>query len=224
MVFPQLTKFTNTAIAKLSTFFSIESTRDNASYASQHSIGLSGFSNCERSTPSVFLVDWYEWPVSEVIARRADCIWRPACRKNSDDGLEIAPQVPRPLKRGQDPVWKYGSVPYSTRFQDAYYSVENGLEESRHVFLSGNGLPGRFRAGFQLAEIGFGTGLNMISALKAWTDTEHDGVVNYTGFEAFPFRRKTLRRLSKRFRKSPDGRVHLSRRGGAAKKNSSSGR
>jgi len=40
--------------------------------------------------------------------------------------------------------WRAGDVPVSTRFDDPYFSLENGLEETRHVFLRGNGLPGRF--------------------------------------------------------------------------------
>ena len=52
--------------------------------------------------------------------------------------------------------WKDG-VPIASRFDDPYFSLENGLAETRHVFLTGNGLPDRFRPGFQIAELGFGT-------------------------------------------------------------------
>ena len=33
------------------------------------------------------------------------------------------------------------SAPVSVRFNDPYFSVNNGLDEARHVFLGGNGLP-----------------------------------------------------------------------------------
>ena len=40
--------------------------------------------------------------------------------------------------------WKDGGIPVSTRFDDPYFSMQNGLAETRHVFLAGNDLPARF--------------------------------------------------------------------------------
>ncbi len=77
-------------------------------------------------------------------------------------------------------------IPVSTRFDDPYYSLENGLEETRHVFLSGNGLPERFRDGFHIAELGFGTGLNLLAALDLWRRTGQQGRLRFTSFEAYP--------------------------------------
>ena len=78
-----------------------------------------------------------------------------------------------------------GGVPASALYGDPYYSLENGLAEARHVFLRGNGLPERFRPGFHVAELGFGTGLNLLAALRAAR-----GVgalpLHYTAFEAYP--------------------------------------
>ncbi len=51
------------------------------------------------------------------------------------------------------------------------------------MFLGGNDLPSRFKDGFQIAELGFGTGLNALAALDAWTG---DGRFKFTSFEAFP--------------------------------------
>lgn len=82
--------------------------------------------------------------------------------------------------------WRDGSVPVSTRFDDPYFSLAGGLAESRHVFLGGNGLPGRFRPGFRIAELGFGTGLNMLVALIAWRNSGTDGPLRFTSFEAYP--------------------------------------
>lgn len=82
--------------------------------------------------------------------------------------------------------WRDGLVPVSTRFDDPYFSLGNGLEETRHVFLAGNGLPTRFRPGFHIAELGFGTGLNMLAALLAWRQAGTEGVMRFTSFEAFP--------------------------------------
>lgn len=82
--------------------------------------------------------------------------------------------------------WKEGGVPVSCRFDDPYFSLGNGLAETRHVFLDGNGLPGRFRPGFHVAELGFGTGLNMLAALIAWRGAGIAGPLRFTSFEGFP--------------------------------------
>ena len=79
--------------------------------------------------------------------------------------------------------WRDETIPVSTRFDDPYFSLAGGLDETRHVFLEGNGLPGRFRDGFRIAELGFGTGLNLLSVLLAHQGPGH---LHYTSFEAFP--------------------------------------
>ena len=85
-----------------------------------------------------------------------------------------------------DIEWRNGRVPVSTRFDDPYFSLENGLDETRHVFLQGNDLPARFRDGFHIAELGFGTGLNFLAACKCWSESGAQGHLFYTSFEAFP--------------------------------------
>ena len=87
--------------------------------------------------------------------------------------------------------WRDG-VPVSTRFADPYYSLENGLAETRHVFLSGNGLPERLRPGFHVAELGVGTGLNLLALVALVRETGR-GPVRYTGFEAFPMAARDMR-------------------------------
>ncbi len=82
--------------------------------------------------------------------------------------------------------WRDGIVPVSNRFDDPYFSLSDGLAETRHVFLSGNDLPARFRDGFRIAELGFGTGLNMLATLIEWTRAGVPGRLLYTSFEAFP--------------------------------------
>ena len=82
--------------------------------------------------------------------------------------------------------WREDGVPVSTRFDDPYFSLQGGLAETRHVFLAGNGLPGRFAPGFRIAELGFGTGLNLVAALIAWRAAGVGGVLRFTSFEAFP--------------------------------------
>lgn len=79
-----------------------------------------------------------------------------------------------------------GAVPVSRQFDDPYYSLQGGLAETRHVFLGGNNLPARYRDGFHIAELGFGTGLNFLTALQAFRDAGAPGRLRFTSFEAFP--------------------------------------
>ncbi len=82
--------------------------------------------------------------------------------------------------------WRDGAIPVSTRFDDPYFSLAGGLAETRHVFLAGNDLPARFRPDFHIAELGFGTGLNMLAALIAWRESGTEGPLRFTSFEAYP--------------------------------------
>ncbi len=83
-------------------------------------------------------------------------------------------------------TWRDGALPISTRFDDPYFSLNDGLAETRHVFLDGNGLPRRFTDGFHIAELGFGTGLNMLASLLAWRAAGMETPLHFTSFEAFP--------------------------------------
>ncbi|MFV0360307.1 tRNA (5-methylaminomethyl-2-thiouridine)(34)-methyltransferase MnmD [Tropicimonas sp.] len=90
-------------------------------------------------------------------------------------------------------IWRDGAVPVSVRFDDPYYSLDDGLAETRHVFLDGNDLPARLVPGFHVAELGVGTGLNLL-ALAACAGTAGIAPIRYTGFEAFPLARDDLSR------------------------------
>lgn len=96
-------------------------------------------------------------------------------------------------------TWRGGDVPVSLLFDDPYFSVDDGLAESRHVFLAGNDLPARFCDGFHIAELGFGTGLNLLAALHAWREAGAPGRLRYTSFEAFPMAPADMRRAQGRF-------------------------
>ena len=87
-----------------------------------------------------------------------------------------------------DIEWEDG-VPVSRRFDDPYYARADGLAESRHVFLDGNGLADRFRGAreFRIAELGFGTGLNFLAAWALWREVAPAGArLSFTTFEGFP--------------------------------------
>ena len=84
-----------------------------------------------------------------------------------------------------DIAWRDG-VPIATAFDDPYYSLENGLAETEYVFLGGNDLPARFAGDFQIAELGFGTGLNFLVTWAAWEAAGKPCTLAFTSFEAFP--------------------------------------
>lgn len=84
--------------------------------------------------------------------------------------------------------WENG-VPVSTRFDDPYYTREDGLAETRHVFLDGNRLSARWvgAKASSIAELGFGTGLNFLATWALWRDIAAPGAtLTYTAFELYP--------------------------------------
>jgi len=95
--------------------------------------------------------------------------------------------------------WQDGTIPVATRFDDPYFSADDGLAESRHVFLAGNDLPARLRPGFHIAELGFGTGLNLLATQIAWRAAGCPGPLTYTAFEAFPLPAPDIARALSRF-------------------------
>ncbi|MDY1036039.1 bifunctional tRNA (5-methylaminomethyl-2-thiouridine)(34)-methyltransferase MnmD/FAD-dependent 5-carboxymethylaminomethyl-2-thiouridine(34) oxidoreductase MnmC [Lelliottia sp. CFBP8978] len=87
-------------------------------------------------------------------------------------------------------------TPVSRDFDDVYFSNDNGLEETRYVFLDGNHLGTRFpvhpRSQFVVAESGFGTGLNFLTLWQAFdqfTAAHPDATLqrlHFISFEKFP--------------------------------------
>ena len=93
-----------------------------------------------------------------------------------------------------------GGVPHATAFGDGYYNADDGLAESRHVFLGGNDLAGRMRGAGQLtiAETGFGTGLNLL-AVMAELDRHPRLHLDFISFEGFPLTATQMRRAHASF-------------------------
>ena len=84
---------------------------------------------------------------------------------------------------------------FSTEFQDVYHSREGGLAQARHVFLGGNGLPGRWRGrgSFVILETGFGIGLNFLAAWDAWrSDPDRPARLHFISVEKHPFEHADL--------------------------------
>ena len=94
-------------------------------------------------------------------------------------------------------------TPVSRDFDDVYFSNDNGLEETRYVFLGGNRLPERFpshpRPLMIVAESGFGTGLNFLTLWQAFDVFVRDNPdvtlqrLHFISFEKYPLKAEDLR-------------------------------
>ncbi|TSA50585.1 MAG: bifunctional tRNA (5-methylaminomethyl-2-thiouridine)(34)-methyltransferase MnmD/FAD-dependent 5-carboxymethylaminomethyl-2-thiouridine(34) oxidoreductase MnmC, partial [Nitrosomonadales bacterium] len=87
--------------------------------------------------------------------------------------------------------WRDGQ-PYSRLYGDVYFSRTSGIEETRHVFLQQNRLDARWRnltpgSLFTIAETGFGTGLNFLSAWQLWRETAPENArLHFVSMEKYP--------------------------------------
>jgi tRNA 5-methylaminomethyl-2-thiouridine biosynthesis bifunctional protein len=85
--------------------------------------------------------------------------------------------------------WQPDGTPRSPRFQDIYRSTSGGLEQARHVFLRGCGLPHDWagRPQWRILETGFGLGLNFLAAWREWKDDpQRPRLLHFASIEAFP--------------------------------------
>ncbi|WP_110689152.1 bifunctional tRNA (5-methylaminomethyl-2-thiouridine)(34)-methyltransferase MnmD/FAD-dependent 5-carboxymethylaminomethyl-2-thiouridine(34) oxidoreductase MnmC [Salinicola endophyticus] len=92
-------------------------------------------------------------------------------------------------------------APFSTRYDDVYFSRDNGRAETQFVFLDNNDLPRRFRTWdtarpFVIGETGCGTGLNL---LCAWACFEQHAPaaarLHLISTEKHPLSREALQRV-----------------------------
>ncbi len=93
-------------------------------------------------------------------------------------------------------------TPCSEAYGDIYHSADGGLAQASHVFLAGNGLPGRWqgRERFVIAETGFGLGLNFLATWAAWrADPQRCDHLHFVSCELHPFTRDDLVHLHARF-------------------------
>ncbi|MDB5871026.1 MAG: hypothetical protein JWQ07_468 [Ramlibacter sp.] len=85
--------------------------------------------------------------------------------------------------------WLPDGTPRSPRFDDVYRSSTGGLEQARHVFLHGCGLPNAWagRPQWRILETGFGLGLNFLAAWRAWKDDpQRPRLLHFASVEAWP--------------------------------------
>ncbi|KQY90890.1 MULTISPECIES: tRNA (5-methylaminomethyl-2-thiouridine)(34)-methyltransferase MnmD [unclassified Brevundimonas] len=94
-------------------------------------------------------------------------------------------------------IWTEDGALRSGRFDDVYFSQQDGLAETRAVFLTGCGLPEAWsgRRRFTVAELGFGTGLNIAALLDLWRrEGPPDGRLHVFSVEGFPLGREEAAR------------------------------
>jgi tRNA 5-methylaminomethyl-2-thiouridine biosynthesis bifunctional protein len=97
-----------------------------------------------------------------------------------------------------EPVdWLADGTPRSPRFGDIYRSASGGLEQARHVFLRGCGLPAAWadRPQWRILETGFGLGLNFLAVWRAWKDDpRRPRLLHFVSVEAWPVNAEDLSR------------------------------
>lgn len=91
------------------------------------------------------------------------------------------------------------NMPISMQHVDYYLSLENGLEETRYVYLAHNRLPQRWvenaieNPPFTIVETGFGIGLNFVTAWQAWQKLpEPKRAFSFISIEKYPLSKEDL--------------------------------
>lgn len=103
----------------------------------------------------------------------------------------MADTDPFTLKRPHAALtWGEGG-PVSDLSGDVYFSAENGLEETRAVFLAGAGFPERFKPDLTVVgELGFGTGLNFLALQQLFLQHAPAGArLHFVTVEGWPLHR-----------------------------------
>jgi len=89
------------------------------------------------------------------------------------------------------------NAPLSQQYEDMYFNLEQGVEESDFVFIQGNHLADRVPHCDQLtiAETGFGTGLNFLCTRQLWLDKAPKSArLHYISVEKHPLTPSDLNR------------------------------
>lgn len=89
-------------------------------------------------------------------------------------------------------------TPYSPIYDDVYHSAAGAHAQAKHVFLAGNGLPGRWagREKFVIVETGFGLGLNFLATWLTWRDDpQRCRTLHFISLEKHPLAAADLARV-----------------------------
>ncbi|WP_339743965.1 tRNA (5-methylaminomethyl-2-thiouridine)(34)-methyltransferase MnmD [uncultured Maricaulis sp.] len=93
--------------------------------------------------------------------------------------------------------WSQPSGPRAPDYGDIYFSAEDGLEETRAVFLQGCDLPHDWQGkpNYVVGELGFGTGLNALALWDLWRrEGPATGWLHFVSIEKHPLRREDAAR------------------------------
>ncbi|BBT66299.1 tRNA 5-methylaminomethyl-2-thiouridine biosynthesis bifunctional protein MnmC [Aeromonas caviae] len=98
--------------------------------------------------------------------------------------------------------WNEAGTPVSSEFGDVYFSNDNGLSETRYVFLQQNRLPERFshhdNDSFVIGETGFGTGLNFLATMAVFLEqaplSGNGSRLHFISVEKYPLTQADLRK------------------------------
>lgn len=116
--------------------------------------------------------------------------------------------APRPLTQCETPKldWSREKTPAALDFNDIYFSIDGGIEESRTVFLGGCGLPKAWEnvPHYTIAELGFGTGVNFLTCCMMWAERKQSqgpipDRLEYVSIEKYPFSKDQLKRALSHF-------------------------
>ncbi len=98
--------------------------------------------------------------------------------------------------------WSQTGEPEDVGSGDVYFSANDGLAETKAVFLAGCDLPARWQQDdlHSIAELGFGTGLNFMATLAKWRKfARPDQRLHYIAIEGAPLSHEQLSRAHKAF-------------------------
>ncbi|MBF8804621.1 bifunctional tRNA (5-methylaminomethyl-2-thiouridine)(34)-methyltransferase MnmD/FAD-dependent 5-carboxymethylaminomethyl-2-thiouridine(34) oxidoreductase MnmC [Pseudomonas asiatica] len=96
--------------------------------------------------------------------------------------------------------WDDQGRPHSRQYDDVYFAVNEGIEETRHVFLGQTRLAERFanlapHACVVIGETGFGTGMNFYCAWQLFEQHAHaEARLHFVSVEKYPLGRDDLAR------------------------------
>ncbi len=96
--------------------------------------------------------------------------------------------------------FKETQTPFSPIFQDFYYSLKDGIEETIHVYVNGSGfadsLKNKDQHHFHIGEIGFGVGLNFLITYRHFLkhSTQHQ-TLTFVSVEKHPVKLDGLQKL-----------------------------
>ncbi|MBH3312726.1 bifunctional tRNA (5-methylaminomethyl-2-thiouridine)(34)-methyltransferase MnmD/FAD-dependent 5-carboxymethylaminomethyl-2-thiouridine(34) oxidoreductase MnmC [Pseudomonas mosselii] len=96
--------------------------------------------------------------------------------------------------------WDDQGRPHSRQYDDVYFAINEGIDETLHVFIEQNHLRQRFaelapRDCLVIGETGFGTGMNFFCAWQLFEELAHaEARLHFVSVEKYPLSRADLER------------------------------